>query len=198
MNKVKSFILTFTLGGLLVILPVIIFIKIILWVLTILNDIATPFISLLINTLNISTVPAQLLTFLMAFLGCFFLGIFVRTKLGKFTYDYFENITLAKVPGYKIIKDIVTQIASKDNSLFKEVVLIRFGEVDMTGFVTDEKPDGNVSVFVPTGPNPTTGMIFHTQKDKLTYLDIPVEKALQSIVSCGAGSQKIIHNGNKQ
>ncbi len=194
MTKIKSFILTFTLGGLVVILPIIIFVKLILWATTFLNSMASPFINLLVNLLQISYTHAQLLTFLIAFASCFFLGIFVRTRLGNLLYVFFENRALEKIPGYKIIKDIVGQFTSSKNNLFRDVVLLKLGdsEIEITGFVTDDSHDERVTVFVPTGPNPTTGLILHAQKKNLTYLDTSVETALKSIISCGAGSQQII------
>jgi uncharacterized membrane protein len=62
----------------------------------------------------------------------------------------------------------------------------------MTGFITDEHHDGLYSVFVPTGPNPTTGYIFHLKPKYVHHVDVPIENAIKSVISCGAGSSDLI------
>lgn len=58
----------------------------------------------------------------------------------------------------------------------------------MTGFVTDELPNGKLTIFVPTGPNPTNGFIFHVDEDQVEYLDTNTEDAMRSIIGVGVGS----------
>jgi uncharacterized membrane protein len=45
-----------------------------------------------------------------------------------------------------------------------------------------------ITVFVPTGPNPTSGLIYHVPKDRVTKTDAAVDLAMKTIISCGAGS----------
>jgi uncharacterized membrane protein len=63
-----------------------------------------------------------------------------------------------------------------------------------TAFVTDEHPDGSYTVFVPTGPNPTSGQIFHLKKDFVHPVDVGVDETMRSILSCGAGSTPLIQS----
>jgi uncharacterized membrane protein len=58
--------------------------------------------------------------------------------------------------------------------------------------VTDEHEDGSFTVFVPTGPNPTSGQIFHLNQKYVHPLDVGVEDAMRSIISCGAGSTDLL------
>jgi len=62
----------------------------------------------------------------------------------------------------------------------------------MTAFVTDEHSDGSFSVFVPTGPNPTSGLIYYLKGEWVHLIDVPVEDDMRSIISCGAGSARLI------
>lgn len=62
----------------------------------------------------------------------------------------------------------------------------------MTAFVTEQHVDGSYSVFVPTGPNPTSGNIYHLKKKYVHLVDVSVEDAMRSIISCGAGSGKLL------
>jgi len=58
----------------------------------------------------------------------------------------------------EIEKEAVMQFPGKKKFPFSSIVLVRTydNETLMTGFITDEYPDGRCSVFVPTGPDPTT------------------------------------------
>jgi uncharacterized membrane protein len=60
----------------------------------------------------------------------------------------------------------------------------------MTGFITDDQGE-IITVFVPTGPNPTSGNIYHVRKEKVFKTDAAVDNGMRSIISCGAGSSEI-------
>ena len=77
-----------------------------------------------------------------------------------------------------------------------EVVRVRlFGEgceTTVTGIVTDKHADGTVTFFMPTGPNPTSGNIYHVPEKMVTYYpDASVEQMMKSIIACGAGSSEV-------
>ena len=58
----------------------------------------------------------------------------------------------------------------------------------MTGFITDDQGE-IITVFVPTGPNPTSGNIYHMQKDQGNENRCNCGCGMKSIISCGAGSR---------
>ena len=62
----------------------------------------------------------------------------------------------------------------------------------MTAFVVDKHSDGRYTVFVPCGPNPTTGYIFHMQPQYVHPVPIQVEDAFRSVISCGVGSKALL------
>ena len=63
----------------------------------------------------------------------------------------------------------------------------------MTGFITDTHGEF-YTVFVPTGPNPTSGNIYHVHQSKLTRTNTPVDTGMKTIISCGAGSNEIFND----
>ena len=77
---------------------------------------------------------------------------------------------------------------------FSSVALAQvFGnDIMATVFITDEHPSGIVTVFMPTGPNPTSGLILHLDKKYVHIVKASVEDTMRSIISCGAGSTKLI------
>ena len=68
----------------------------------------------------------------------------------------------------------------------------------MTAFITDQHDNGLYTVFVPTGPNPTTGFVFHLKQEFVHPIGVSVQEAFQSIIGCGAGSANIINTYTKQ
>ena len=137
---------------------------------------------------------APLIVLSVIILGCFCFGLFVRTKLGLMIYMGFENSFLSKAPGYRMIKETVNQLLGKKTSPFSSVALVQIFENEtlVTAFITDRHDNGKVTVFVPTGPNPTTGFIYHLDKKYVHPVDIAVEDAMRSVISCGAGSEKLM------
>jgi len=124
----------------------------------------------------------------------FLIGLFVRTKLGNIIIKSVENKYLRRIPGYKTISDIVNQVFGGNRSFFSEVVLVDIFNtgVLMTGFITDtQEKEKIITVFVPTGPNPTSGNIYHLPKEKVFRSKSTVDIALKTIVGCGAGSEEI-------
>ncbi|MCK4745674.1 MAG: hypothetical protein KAT15_01495, partial [Bacteroidales bacterium] len=60
----------------------------------------------------------------------------------------------------------------------------------MTGFITEDQGE-ILTVFVPTGPNPTSGNIYHLAREKVLFTKTSVDNGMKSIISCGAGSSEI-------
>lgn len=66
------------------------------------------------------------------------------------------------------------------------------GDGYIIGFVTkrEKAEDGSprVTIFVPTSPNPTTGLVFFFPEESVEYLDLTPEKAFTKIISLGMKS----------
>lgn len=146
----------------------------------------------IVKLLNFEQISNEFLIRLIAFAiviaGCFFIGLFVRTTIGKGIWRFFESNILEKLPFYKTIKDTVGTLFSSRGKSFKKVVLVDVMDTQMTGFVTNEHHTGIITVFVPTAPNPTNGFIFHLPPEKLTFLDINPEDAMRTVIGVGTGS----------
>ena len=101
---------------------------------------------------------------------------------------------MAKAPGYSLVKETVFQFLGNKKSPFSSVALAQiFGNETMVScFVTDTHEDGSRTVFVPTGPNPTSGNIYHLEAKYVHPVDVSVEDAMRSIISCGAGSSTLL------
>ncbi len=200
MIKLKSLIKTSLLGGVAVILPSAILIFIFKWIFGIVTDIIQPLSTLVMAKSQLREVLADLFVLAIILTVCFVVGLAVKTKIGRFIHDNLETYILKIAPGYRMIKETVMQFIGKRKSPFSSVALVQlFGtETLMTAFITDSHSDSTFSVFVPTGPNPTSGNIYHLKAEYVHPVDVPIESAMRSIISCGAGSSVLIEAYNKK
>ncbi|HSR87772.1 MAG TPA: DUF502 domain-containing protein [Pontiella sp.] len=196
--RTKNFFRTTLLGGVIVILPAIILILAFKWLFGVVGNAIAPLTNLVVEALPMpqeyNRPVATLIVLSVIILGCFLFGLFVRTKLGLMIYSGFENSFLSKAPGYKMIKETVNQLLGKKASPFSSVALVNLYGNDtlMTAFITDRHDNGMVTVFVPTGPNPTSGFIYHVNENQVHPVSVTVESAMRSVISCGAGSGDLI------
>jgi uncharacterized membrane protein len=199
MSNLKSFVSTCLLGGILVLLPIAIFAFIVQWLFEAITSIIEPLTRVVAEQFGLPpNILSHLVVIAILLAACFMVGLFVRTRLGSLLYTLVEESVLKRAPGYSLIKETVVHFIGKKESPFASVALAQiFGnDTLVSAFVTDRHEDGTVTVFVPTGPNPTSGNIYHLQARFVHPVDVPVEEAMRAIISCGAGSGPLIQAYN--
>ena len=175
------------LTGLLAIVPVALTFYILKVVFTFLDNLTSPIfkrMEIYIPGLGI------LLTLLLVYL----LGIFVTNVLGKRFLHWLEtlikNIPLINTI-YNTIKQITQAFTGTAEKKFQSVVYIEYPRKDLwtLAFVTGEsKNDEDVKfyhLFVPTTPNPTSGVFIIIPKKDSIETELNVEEALKSVISGG-------------
>jgi len=194
MERIKSFFKTSLLGGLIVILPVALLLFLVTWVFDLATGLIAPLTDLILSRTQMGRILADLVVIGVVVSACFVVGVFVRTRLGVLIYRAIEKRLLGRVPGYSLIKETVLQFLGGKQSPFSSVALAKiFGNDTMvSSFITDRHADGSYTIFVPTGPNPTSGNIYHLNKEFVHPVDVSVEDMMRSIISCGAGSTKLV------
>lgn len=198
MRKIKVFIKTTLIGGLVVILPATIVTAVFRWLYVTVTDWIQPLSDMVVAKAALREFLADLIVISSIVGLCFLLGLAVRTGVGRFVHEKLEDKLARFAPGYKLVKETVLQLIGRKKSPFSQVALVRLYDSNTlaTAFVTDEHPDGHFTVFVPTGPNPTSGQIFHLASEHVRLVDIGVEEAMRSIISCGAGSSAFFESAS--
>ncbi len=141
---------------------------------------------------------AKTLAFLIVILLISFIGwaasvIFLR-RLFAFGEKLFRKIPMVgKI--YSVIKEIGSAFLGLEKAFFKRVVLIEYPRKGLysIAFITRERQDkiknaaGKelIGVFVPTTPNPTSGIFLLVPKEEVKFLDMSVEEGLKLVVSSG-------------
>lgn len=175
-------------------MPMIVFFLVVRWLYRALTGVIYPLTSFLVEKTALQQLLADILVIASILIICFLIGMFVKTQMGNLIFRGVENATLRHAPGYSMIKETVLMFFGRSKSPFSAVALVRpfSSETMMTAFITDEHPDGSFTVFIPTAPNPTSGNIYHLQGDRVHIVDVPVDEALRTILSCGIGSTNMV------
>src|SRR3989338_2440076 len=137
MEKLKSFIMTSLLGGVIVILPVVILLVVFGWVFNFITNLIQPLTDLIVAKSDVREIIADGLVLAITLAVCFFVGLVVRTRFGGFIFHLIEQRLLKVAPGYTLIKETVMQFLGSKSAPFSSVVLARIFENDtlVTAFV---------------------------------------------------------------
>ncbi|MBB6217750.1 putative membrane protein [Anaerosolibacter carboniphilus] len=135
---------------------------------------------------------------ILTLLIIFATGVISRNYLGRKLIHIAEAV-LRRIPLVSTVfvsmKQLVDLIFTDQKSAFKSAVLVQYPTkgIYAIGFVTSEAPqeaktktDKNLkSIFIPTTPNPTSGMLVMIPDEDTIKLDITVEAAIKMVVSGG-------------
>lgn len=196
----KTFLRNALAGGLLVLLPLFILGLFAWWVLSTLLDFLQPFAQVVASVLGVGAWAGYALLLAGVACLCFVVGSLVMTRLGRWIHERFDRFMQQLAPGYRMVRDIVQQFfGNASQSPFAQGKVVRVwpsgreGGLSLTGIVTSWHPNGDATVFVPTGPNPTTGLILHMSPSHFEVLEgVPVDAAFRTIIACGAGSAQML------
>ncbi len=189
MKKVRKLFIT----GLSILIPLVVTISIIAWFVLKLDSLfRTPVQAITGKSfMGLGLVLTAILIFITGFLATNYIGKRIISKM--------ENAVLA-IPIANVIYTSIKQLRDtlfyqKKRKAFKSAVLIEYPSkgIYTIGFITSAAPavvEGVVkkkllSIFVPTTPNPTSGMFVMIPKNDITYLRMSVDTAIKLIVSGG-------------
>ncbi len=132
---------------------------------------------------------------LISIIVIFVTGVLVTNFLGHKLVNAWEKI-LARIPLVRSIygatKQAAHSILSPNEKSFRQAVLVQFPRKGLwsVGFLTNSNfshidIEDNITVFIPTAPNPTSGFMTITDKSHIKPLDITIEEAFKMIISVG-------------
>lgn len=190
----------YLLKGLLILFPVgttfLIFYKIY----EILTDLILVHIHSLLKILHIPKIPFLDIIILLGAIA--FFGFIGGNILGRWLL---EGITylVSKLPivraVYAAIQQVMEAILNNDKKAFSKVALVQYPSpgIYSIGFISAE-PQGAIrnaigkdsySVFIPTTPNPTSGMLVFIPKEHVVILDMSIDLGAKLIMSAGVISE---------
>src|SRR5687767_15101922 len=135
---------------------------------------------------------------LFAFIVLLVTGLLVTNLVGRRLVAYWEGL-LKRIPFvrsvYSGVKGFAESVLSTSNNSFRKVVLIEYPRQGMWsfGFITADEiaevsaktGEDQACVYVPTTPNPTSGLIVMVPRSQIIELDMSVDAAMKMIVTLG-------------
>jgi uncharacterized membrane protein len=125
-------------------------------------------------------------------------GVLAANLFGRSVINWYERL-LKRIPFvrsiYGGVKQFTEVVLADTSSSFKKVLLIQYPRrgVYSIAFQTSDDlreiqavtKENVVTVFVPTTPNPTSGLIVFVDRAEIVELTMSVEDALKMIISLG-------------
>lgn len=130
--------------------------------------------------------------------GVVLIGMATRNILVKRSISFGERL-LYRIPFvskvYTAVREVTHAFLARDRRLFRRVALVEYPRkgVYSLGFVTSEgrgevqaKTNQHVlNVFIPTTPNPTSGVLLMVPQQDVIDLDMSVEEGIKLVISGG-------------
>ena len=193
-NKVVPFLVSTTLGGLLLLIPL----ALLGFVIYIAYDILVQVRQATGLDLPFSDAVDGLIIGVGAVVAvlfvCFAIGLILRTSIGNALERKYDALLEKYLPVVGMLRNLVMQIVGSNEQVLK----LKPAEVSLHGsdsrqyaLVVEELPDGRVVVFVPTVPAATIGQIYVLPMSSVELLDAPVQDLLNAVTQWGAGASII-------
>jgi uncharacterized membrane protein len=194
--RLRGYFLT----GLIVVGPVAITIYVVWWFINLVDAWVKPLLPQAYLPENYLPFNVPGVGLIVGIVGLMVVGALTANLFGRTIVSYGEMMLdgMPVVRGvYRLLKQIFTTVFSKSGTSFKRAGLIEFPRrglyciVFMAGdppVEVDEKIGGGkplITVFMPNGPNPTTGFIVFVPASEVIPLDLAVEDAAKLVVSAG-------------
>ena len=207
-KKFKAYFYT----GLIALLPIVLTVYIFNWIVGIMMSLlGNSFVTIIIKNILLVFVEEgdmdyyfQLLVYFISLVTMiigtclvgFTLKIVFFAKIIKKAKELFIKIPLIKQV-YTTISQIIEVAVSDREKSYQKVVMVEYPRkgIYSIGFLTSEdnfligsaigREEKVYNVFIPTSPNPTSGMFIVVQESEVKILDIKIDDAIKLIISGG-------------
>jgi uncharacterized membrane protein len=188
LHRIKLHFKRYFLTGLFVLLPVVVSLKVFVWLVTYVDDLLKPLLRDVLGEYFFGIGIAIIIVLL------FVVGMFAQNYIGKRLVRLVELI-FDRLPFirtiYSVVRQLIEPFYSEKGNSFRQVVLIEYPMEKRysLGFIANEDAgtvDGEklVTVFLPSNHLHLGYLVIMPAKDAIP-VDIGVEDALKTIVSCG-------------
>jgi uncharacterized membrane protein len=134
----------------------------------------------------------QLLSLLLVLVVCFFVGLAVRTQIGRAAWGRIENSLFQRIPGYPLLRSLTQRLAGEGQDEAWRPALAEIEEALVPAFIIEELPDGRFTVFVPSIPTPLAGAVYVLTPDRVHPLNVPFAQAIKTVSRWGSGSKDLV------
>jgi uncharacterized membrane protein len=134
---------------------------------------------------------ANLIAIASIVLICFLAGLVARHALAGEAVKQLESKLLMKIPGYSMVKGIVSGFDADSSEGLKPVALT-LGTAERIGFEIQKLSDGRSMVYIPSAPSPWSGITQVLPADQIRYVEVPVTKIVEITENYGHGAEDLL------
>ncbi len=182
-----QFLKTTVIGGILFLVPFVIFLVVIGKALEIINKLTAPLIKAFPLDSVAGVAVIDLVTILMIVLVCFLAGLAARTVTAGKIVNSLEDAVLSKIPAYEFVKSKVHAVIKAEDAEGLKPVLAHFDDAAQVGFEVARVEGGLVTIFLPGSPDPWAGSMCFMTEDRVTPLDQNMKSIIIALKGLGKG-----------
>lgn len=191
MKKLGTFIKVTIAGGVVFLIPL----GVVIIILSKLFNFLQPLSTALGQKLPITKIAgvgiATLISIIVLFLISFIAGLLIKTKFAQRMIRGLEDHVLIYIPGYSALKALSTNVLNKEGTNKWKPASVFIDDNELICFVIDES-ENYCTVFMPSAPSPSSGVVGAREKSKVKYLPLTVNETFLLIRQYGKGAAKEI------
>ena len=183
-----QFLKTTVFGGIVFLVPVVIFAIIIGKAFRFMRKFTAPIAELLPFGPVVDAIVVNLLGITFVVLICFLGGLAAKSALVASLVDKLEANFLSKIPIYSLIKGTVSSTLKVEDAEAMKPVLAHLDDCSQIGFEIERVKGGKVAVFLPGAPDPKSGSVCYFTENRITSLDASLLSTMRVLKGFGKGS----------
>lgn len=193
MKNLLAFIKITAQGGLLVLLPILLFILLLMEIIELVVVLAAPIAGLFPQgTFDDPKHPILLSVILLTGVSLI-IGIAMKSKAAQNLGNWVEKKTLSKLPIYRFVKALVHGLISAEKSSgFKPALLNAGNDQQEIVYLVEDLGNGQCAVLSPRAPSGFAGPVKIVAKDRLTPMDAGLGDVSLVLNHMGLGIGKLL------
>lgn len=193
MKSILTFIKLTALGGLLVLLPVLLFILMLMEIVQLVVGLATPIADLFpAGTFDDPKHPVALAVILL-FVASLLIGIAMKSRAAQNLGNWIETKTVDKLPLYRFVKSLVAGLVGAEKAgLFKPALFDAGNGQREIVYLVEDLGDGESTALFPHAPTGFAGQVKIVAKDRITHLDASLGDVSLVMNHMGLGASKLL------
>jgi len=188
MKNFIEFLKTTLVGGLLVLAPIYLLVLLFLKALLGAKQLLAPVIA----EIPAAAASPGLIAVLVVIAACFLAGLIVSTGPGQRGIEALQHWVLEKIPGYRMLRNVVARIGSDDDTGSLAPALVEIEDGLVPALIVEELPDGQIVVLVPSVPTPIAGALYILPAARVHRVNVPLRRLMQVYTKWGEGTGELV------
>lgn len=198
MQRIAGLIKLVLQGGLLVVLPALVFILVFDQVIAMLVTLVEPIADLLPGNL-IAQAKFPLILALILLLGAsLVIGLAMQSASARRLGNWIERQTVGRLPMYKFVKTLTGGLLGVyQDQAFKPAVLVSEGNQREFVYIIEDHGNGDLTIMQPWAPSAFAGSIKIVPQDRIRPVDIPLAEVTKVLNHLGMGARKLLETSDR-